>query len=53
MAEEDRVADELHKAIVQVVRLPRPSIRQKILMDTMLGIAKYLGVEVEWKEPKQ
>lgn len=50
MAEEDKVEEELYRALQAVCRLPRPSIRQRILLESMLAIAKIIGVEVVWNK---
>lgn len=49
MAEEDIAIEELRKALGRVCNLPRPSLRNKILSETMVWIAKQLNVKIEYE----
>lgn len=44
MAEEDKVRETLGAALTEINRIPRPTVRQKILWDTMQWCAAALGV---------
>lgn len=47
MAEEDQAADELRKSLRRVWAIPRPKVREKILMEILIVIAKELNIEFE------
>jgi hypothetical protein len=50
MAEEDEACQALKDALLRVARIPRPSIRNRILWETLKWCAAILGFSVEQGE---
>lgn len=50
MAEEDAAALQLKTALKRVWAIPRPKVREKILMEILIVIAKELNIEFERTE---
>jgi len=51
MAEEDQATEQLKKALRRVWAIPRPKVREKILMETLKAIAQELNIEFEERKP--
>ena len=54
MAEDEKAEENLSEALQRVVRLPWPSIRDRILWNTLVSLCRYFKLEIvntEKQEP--